>query len=188
MADPIHQKSFIKRAFYYAKVWVADRNDTRNYNIHAQRALTAAEKEPNFLLRYHLYHMFRMAVFLNPSNLKQETVVAYVNQLAKEPSLTLRTHEFKALSFRFVDIGSFNSAGLRTKGIQKALQDALYVEQQALKPYPEGSGHWRAHNRIVGYIQSILDKFEPTPTPPTRAERRRAASNKRRNRKRGGPT
>ncbi len=186
MANSIHQESFIKRAFHYAKVWVTDRNDTRNYNIQAQRILADAGAERNALLRYYLYHMFRVALFFDPSNLKEETVVAYVNQLAKEPSLTLRTHEFKVFSFRFVNVGSIiRTETLRTKGIQKALQDALYAEQQGLKPFPEGGGRWHAHNRVVGYIQSILDKFEPVPKPPNRAERRRAAKQ---NRRRGGPS
>ena len=188
MVDPIHQKSFAKRFFYYAKVWVTDR-ETRNYNIQVQRVLAEAEGEPNRFLRHHLYHMLNTAMFFNPSNLKEETVVAYINLLAKDPSLYLRGVQFKTLSFRFANLGPlFRNEQYRTDVIHKALQHALYVEKEGLKPFPENSRARRGRNVVVGYIQSILDMFEPEakpPAPQNRAARRRAA---RQNRRRGGPS
>lgn len=185
MAGQAQQKSVVERFFAYAKVWVTNR-EARDYNIHTQRTLVAAESERSWVLRYHLYHMFNMAMFMNPSNLKEETVVAYINLLAKEPSVYLRGVHFKTLSLRFGNLGPiFRNEQYRTNGIHDALKQALHVEKEGLKPFDQGTRAWRGRNVVAGYIQSIVNMFEPAPTVPSnRAERRRRAKQ---DRQRGGP-
>lgn len=185
MTTPFQKKSFVSRLFAYVKIWVTDR-DARNYNIDAQRTLEAAGGERRWLLRYTLYHMFNMSLGFSPSKLKEDTVVSYINLLAKDPSHVMRGVQFKFLKGQFWKLGAeFCQKQYPQQKIRKALQDALYQEQQWLKPLAIDSWERRQRNVVVGYIQAALDMFDQKPNPPSAENRQRRRARQRRDR--GGP-